>query len=216
MQALEDIKEVQRRESPGKRPQPLAFHNGLLWVGSWETDKLYGMDPQSWAVVNEVAAPGRPYGIAPFDGSLYVVVALGEDDDRYLFRFRPEVGFDNKLPCPDLTGSHLAADDRDLYLCQQGLRRILVIDTNVTVKREIALPTRIGGFNLGPGAQGFILSGDEEWENLKLAQIDLRQSAPPVGDVVAAVPFEARGLAYDGSAWWTCEREASEIVSFTT
>ncbi len=216
MQDLEVVKEVQRHASPGKRPQPLAFHEGQLWLGSWETNNLYAVDPRSWAVRKEVPAPGKPFGIASLGESLYVVISL-DDDDRYLFRFDPAQGFDlgSKTACPDFTGSHLAANEGKLYLCQQGLRRILVMDRGATVEREIALPTRIGGFNFGPDAKGFILSGDEEWENLKLAQIDLRESAPPVGEIVAGVPFDARGLAFDGTAWWSCEREASEIVSFT-
>ncbi|MFY9720421.1 MAG: hypothetical protein WAK16_12350 [Candidatus Cybelea sp.] len=215
MQALQDIKEVQRRQSPGKRPQPLAFHDGRLWLGSWETDKLYAVDPQTWAVLKEVPAPGKPFGIASFGGSLYVVVAL-DDDDRYLFRFDPAQGFDltSKTACPDFTGSHLAAAGGKLYLCQQGKQRILVIDTKATVEREIALPTRCGGFNFGPGGEPFMISADEEFESLAFARIDLRESKPSA-EVIAGVPFDARGLAFDGTAWWSCEREASEIVSFT-
>jgi hypothetical protein len=212
---MQDVKEVQRRRSPGARPQPLAFHNGRLWLGAWETDKLYAVEPRTWTTVQEVAAPGKPFGMASFGESLYVVVAL-EDDDRYIFRFSPEQGFDlaSKTACPDFTGSHIAADDRNLYLCQQGKQRILVIDTNVRVKRDIALPARCGGFGFGADGEAFMLSGDAELENLKFARIDLQESRPLV-QPLAAVPFEARGLAYDGTSWWTCEREASEIVNFT-
>ncbi len=211
---MQTIEEVQRQRSPGGRPQPLAFHKGLLWIGSWETDRLYAMDPEKWTLAQEVASPGRPYGLASVGDSLFVVVAL-DDDDRFLFRFTPDGGFDasSKSPCPDVTGSHLAADGSSLYLCQQGRQRILAIDDRANALREIALPDRCGGFAFqAPGNCDFI-SADEEFENLELASIDLSESAPSA-DPIATIPFDARGLTFDGTLWWTCNREEGEIVAF--
>jgi DNA-binding beta-propeller fold protein YncE len=211
---MQNVKEVRRRPSPATRPQPLAFHNERLWMGSWDTDKLYAIDPRRWSVVEEIAAPGKPYGIASFQGNLAVVVALG-DDDRYLYRCSPGRGFDpeSKTACPDFTGSHLAADGSTLYLCQQGRQRILALDASGAIQREIALPTRCAGFGFGPADATFMISGDAELENLTLAGIDLRESTP-AATPLAAIPFDARSLAFDGAAWWTSHREASEIVAF--
>jgi hypothetical protein len=213
---MQNVKETQRHPSPGARPQPLAVHGGHLWVGSWETEKLYAIDPKSWSVATEFAAPGRPYGIAPFQGGLSVVVAIG-DDDRYLYRCDPQRGFDpgSGIACPDFTGSHLAADDRALYLCQQGNRRILVLNAAGAVQREVSLPARCAGFGFGPGGESFMISGDEEFENLELARLNLDESAPSARPV-AAIPFDARALAFDGTQWWTSHRDANEIVAFTT
>jgi hypothetical protein len=211
---MQTIKETQRRQSPGGRPQPLAFHDGLLWVGSWETGKLYGLDARQWTVQREADAPGRPYGLASLDGTLRVVVAL-DDDDRYLFRFTPEGGFDasSKTPCPDFTGSHLASDGSTLYLCQQGKRRILELDDRGQVRREIALPTRCGGFAFRAPGDCRMLSADEEFDNLSFARIDLKKDAPAV-EQIAPINAEARALTFDGEVWWTSYREENDVVAF--
>lgn len=213
---MQNVQEQQRRPSPAARPQPLAFYRGHVWMGSWDTDRLYAINPKTWSVEDEVAAPGRPYGIAPFGDGLSVVVSIGADDDRYLYRFVPGKGFDpaSKTACPDFTGSHLAADGGELYLCQQGNKRILVLDASAAVQREIALPTRCAGLGFGASGESFVISADEEFENLAMARFDLRASAPAL-EPIATVPFDARALTFDGAAWWTSEREAGEIVSFT-
>jgi len=213
---MQPVKEASRHSSPGSRPQPLAFHGNVLWMGSWDTDRLYAIDPQRWQVVEEVAAPGKPYGIAVWGDALRVVVSIGEEDDRYLYRFVPGKGFDSesKTPCPDFTGSHLASNGTTLYLGQMGNRRILALGENDSVLREIALPTRCGGFGFRDGTL-YMISADDEFENLQLATLDVRVTDPALAPV-AAIPFDARSLAFDGKLWWTSHREASEIVSFTT
>jgi len=212
---MQNVKELQRHRSPGSRPQPLAFLEKRLWVGSWDTDHLYAIDPLKWSVVEEVSAPGKPYGIASFGNELRVVVSIGEDDDRYLYRFVPGQGFDpeSKTACPDLTGSQLVSDGTTLYLGQMGNRRILALDASGSVLREIPLPTRFGGMGFGEGTF-YIIAADDEFENLQLATLDLQLGKPDIVPV-AAIPFDARSLAFDGNAWWTSHREASEIVSFT-
>jgi len=215
-QTMQTMKELERHASPGGRPQPLAFHEGTLWVGSWDTKNLYAIDPKTWSVLDEVAAPGQPYGLASLAGELRVVVSIGEEDDRYFYRFVPGKGFDaeSKTPCPDLTGSHLATDGSTLYLAQMTYQKILAFDAHGSVLREIALPTRSGGFGFGKGAF-YMISADDEFENLQLATLDITLDRPqPV--FVAAMPEEARSLAFDGTAWWTNLRERNEMVSFTT
>ena len=212
---MQNVTERSRRASPAGRPQPLAFYGKTLWMGSWDTDRLYAIDPNAWTVTDEVVAPGKPYGLAVVGSEMRVVVSIG-DDDRYLFRFVPGKGFDesSKTPCPDFTGSHLASDGTTLYMAQMGLRRIVTLDGAGTIVREVALPTRIGGMGFGPGGF-YVISTDEEFENLKLATFDVASNEPKLAPI-ADIPFDgARSIAYDGSAWWTSDREASEIVSFT-
>ncbi|HTA40055.1 MAG TPA: hypothetical protein VK760_13310 [Candidatus Acidoferrales bacterium] len=214
---MQNVTERSRHAAPGGRPQPLAFNGTTLWAGSWDTNSLFAIDPKTWTVTDEVAAPGKPYGIAVTGAEMRVVVAIGEEEDRYHFRFHPGKGFDesSKTACPDFTGSHLAFDGKTLYMAQMGLRRIVTLDDAGTIVREIALPTRIAGMGFGP-AGFYLISGDEEWENLKLATFDIASNDPKLAPI-AAIPFDgARALAYDGSAWWTSDREVSEIVSFTT
>jgi hypothetical protein len=212
---MHTITELARLPSPGARPQPVAILKGILWVGSWETNELYAIDPASWKTIEAVPAPGRPFGIAPIDGILRVVVSDGgEADDRYLYRFLPGKGFDegSKTACPDFTGSHLAAKDNVLYLGQMHNRRILALDSSDRIAREIPLPTRCGGFGFGPSGNFYLIAADEEFERLELATLDLEK--PDGVTVVAPIDFGARGLAFDGNAWFTSDREASQIVSF--
>lgn len=212
---MHDVKELSRRTAPATRCQPLALLGNSLWVGSWDTHHVYAIDPKTWTVTEDVAAPGQPYGLATVGDELRVVVSLGEDDDRYLYTFVPGKGFDeaSKAPCPEFNGSHLAADGTTLYLCQATNGRIVELDASAKIVREIALPSRCAGMGFGPG--GFhIIAADEEFENLQFATLDLSQSKPDIAPI-AGIPFDARALVFDGSAWWTCEREASEIVSFS-
>lgn len=212
--ATHRIHELTRRQSPAGRPQPLALYEGLLWMGSWETNHIYGIDPQTWDVKADVAAPGQPFGIAPLGGVLHVVVSLGgNDDDRYLFRFVPGRGFDSnsQTPCPDLTGSHLASDGKQLFLGQMHNKRIVTLDAQTQITREIPLPTRCGGFGFAPDGTLYMISADEEFEKLELATLSLDGEMA----VLAPIDFGARSLAHDGKSWYTCDREAGYIVSFS-
>jgi hypothetical protein len=212
---MQTVEELNRRPSPATRPHPLAFAGGLLWMGSWDTDRIYAIEPQAWSVRKEIEAPGKPYGITGYGDELRVVVAHDEDD-RYLYRLVPDRGFDlaSKTPCPDLTGSYLAAAGSTIYLGQMTLRRILVLRSDTTVEREIALPTRCAGFGFGPGGRFYMISGDLELEHLRFGTLDISRS-PAQFESIRPLPDEARSLAYDGSRWWTCLRDANEIASFT-
>ena len=213
---MQAIKEHQRRPSPGARPQPLAFFKTSLWIGSWGTKHVYETDPQTGRVIQDIPAPGTPYGLAVSGGELRAVVSDdGEADDRYLYRIQASGGFDSssKVACPDLTGSHLAADGDVLYLAQMHSRRLLVIGPDGATQRAIALPSRIGGMGFRDGTL-YVIATDEEFENLRFATLDVSSEQGKIAEI-GVIPFDARSLAFDGTAWWTCHREASEIVSFT-
>ncbi len=211
---MQTSREITNRPSPGGRPQPLAFVAGSLWVGCWDTASLYALDTASWTVREEIALPGKPYGLAGYRDALYVVVSLGEDDDRYAFRIVPGEPFDaaTRVACPDLTGSHLASHGDTLYLTQQSYRRVLAIDSHARAEREIALPTRCAGMAFDGNACR-IIAADDEFDELTFAALDLESNEARV-EPISAIDPEARGLAFDGSAWWTCHRERSRIVSF--
>ena len=210
---MKEIKELARRPSPAGRPQPLAYRDQTLWIGSWETNELYAVDPQSWKVRAAVAAPGKPFGMAFLGDELRVVVS-NDDDDRFFYRFVPGKGFDaaSKTPCPEHTGSHLASDGTTLYLTQLHLRRMLAFDANGTVLRTIALPTQCGGIGIRDGVV-YMISTDAEFENLTLATLDIEAPAPQATPI-AALPDEARALTFDGNTWWTSLRERNELLAF--
>lgn len=185
-------------------------------MGSWDTDRLYAIDPQTWSVRSEIESPGRPYGITAYGNELRVVVAHGEEEDRYLYSVRPDRGFDldSKTPCPDLTGSFLAADESTLYLGQMTYRRILVMEDDLAVRREIALPTRCAGLGVGRHGRFYMISGDDELEHLQFGTLDITQDTPQF-EAIRALPDEARSLAFDGARWWTCLRDLNEIATFS-
>ena len=212
MQAAHDL---QRYPSPAAQPHPLAYANGGLWIGSWETNHLYLVDPQTRSVKAELDAPGKPFGIAAMGDELRVVISHGEDDDRFLYRATAD-GFDldSKLPCPDFTGSYMAFDGSTLYLGQMTLHRIVALRADATVQHEIALPTRCAGLGFGADGRLHMISGDAELEHLKFGTLDISQ-AKGVFSEIAPLPDEARSLAYDGSRWWTCLRDLNELASFT-
>jgi hypothetical protein len=112
-----------------------------------------------------------------------------------------------------MTGSHLASDGTTLYLAQMTYKRILAFDATGNILREIALPTKIGGMGFGAGTF-YVISADDEFEKLELATLDPKLDTPQMAPL-ADIAFDARSLAYGGGRWWTCHREASEIVSFT-
>lgn len=214
---MQTTEQLNRFPSPATRPHPLAYRDGSLWMGSWDTDRIYVIDPQTWTVRNEIQAPGRPYGLTVFGDELRAIIAHGEEEDRYLYRLLPDRGFDleSKTPCPDHTGSHIAAKDSTIYLGQMGFHRILAMRPDWTIEREIELPTpRCAGFGFGPDGRFYMTSADEEFENLAFGTFDVAGDQSQF-ESIRPLPEEARSLAYDGARWWTCLREANEIASFT-
>lgn len=183
-------------------------------MGSLDTGAIYEIDPATWQVRSETAAPGKPYGMAVLGGVLRVVVSIGEEDDRYLSTFVPGKGFDDgKIALPELSGSHLASDGSALYLLQIGKRQIVTLDERGAVTKESPLSRRLAGIGYAEGKL-YGLAGDEEFEHVHLATVDLR-GAEAVVTEVASISDEARALTYDGNAWWTSYRDEGQIGSFT-
>jgi hypothetical protein len=213
---MQTTQELDRRPSPAAQPHPLTYRDGFLWMGSRVTDRIYAIDPKTWSVHKEFETPGKPYGITTFGDELRVVIAHGEEEDRYLYRLIPDRGFDleSKTACPDFTGSYIAAQGSTIYLGQLGLHRILLLNSDATVQREIPMETRFAGLAFGPGGDLYIISADEEFENLKFGTLDVAQS-PPRFESIRPLPDAARSIAYDGTRWWTCLRDEDEIASFS-
>lgn len=183
-------------------------------MGSWETDRVYVMDPQTLQVREEIQAPGRPYGMAAIGDEVLAVVAHGEEDDRYLYRVR-HGAFDlaSKTPCPDLTGSFIATRGSTIYLGQMHYQRILEMNSDYSIRRQIALPTRCSGFAFGPDGRFCMISADAEFENLSFGTLDVTQDSPRF-ESIRSLPDAARSLVHDGSRWWTSLRDANEIATF--
>lgn len=213
---VEAIEEVARRPSPAPKPQSLAFDGELLWMGSLETQRLYAIDPRTWAVREEAQAPGRPIGMTVVGDELRVVSSETEEDHRIIRKFIPGHGFkkDGAISCPDDTGSFLGYDGDLLYVSQFYNRKIISVDDHGHFGTPISAPHDICGQVVVDGCFYLITTDDEETEDYFLTRIDAR-NGKAVSEDIARVPFRARALAYDGRRFWTNHREQHEIVAFT-
>lgn len=212
MEQIAAIDEVLRLPSPAPRPQALACAGEHLWMGSWETERIYGIDRAHFTVFEERPAPGKPVSLVAVGEELRGVLSEGgEDDHRFIRRYIPGHGFKDhdKIPCPDDTGSFLAYDGTSLWLSQRYNRRILLIDGNANIRREIVADGQILGMTFADGALYTSL-----WFG--------KDGGPKIGrvngdrvDVVATLPYAAVSLTYDGHRFWCNEPKTTSIIAFT-
>lgn len=211
---MNDVVEALRLPSPAPRPQALAFDGDKLWMGSIETDRIYALNPRQWTLIEEDKVPGKPWGMTVVGDELRVVCGVGEDDDRVIKRFVPGHGFKSTgtIECPDATGSQLSYDGSWLYLSQWYNRRILGLDEQGNVVREIAVPHQICGQCYVDGSFYLVTTEDEESGEYFLTRVSANGERR--SEDLARIPFAARALAFDGSRFWTNHREANQIVAF--
>jgi outer membrane protein assembly factor BamB len=209
------VEELMRLPSPAPKPQSIAFDGDTLWMGSRETRRLYALDPNTWTVREEAAAPGTPWGMTVVGDELRVLLGVTEDDNRVIRRFVPGHGFKSTdtLPCPDDTGSQLSYDGDRLYVSQWYNKRILALDETGAVGTTVPVPHGICGQVIVNGRFYCITTDDEDGGAYWLTRVDARGETIASEDL-AVVGFRARGLAYDGERFWTNHREADQIVAF--
>ncbi|HEY9179617.1 MAG TPA: hypothetical protein VIO32_02795, partial [Candidatus Baltobacteraceae bacterium] len=164
---------------------------------------------------DEGEAPGGPFGMTMVGDELLVVIGTGENEnDRYICRFIPGHGFkSDRLACPDLTGAQLAFDGETVFLSQAHYRKIVALDAQGRITREIPLDRIPLGMTIARGSF-YLITSDAEFENLEFASLDPGEQAPRLV-ALAGIPFDARGLSYDGAQFWTSHRDDNQIVAFT-
>lgn len=213
---MDRIEEVLRLASPAPRPQSLAYDGTVLWMGSIATERIYALDPTHWTVGDEVAAPGKPWGMTVVGDELRVLCGEAPDDNRFIRRFVPGHGFKEtaRVPCPDDTGSHLSYDGERLYVSQWYNKKIIALDDDGVAGTTLAAPHGICGQVIVDG-RFYLASTDDEAnaEAYVLTRLDARADRVVATDI-ARIGFAARGLAFDGARFWTNHREANEIVAF--
>jgi len=209
------INEIERRVSPAPTPQALAWHNDELWFGSRDLRRIYRIDAKSWKVLDDVEAPGIPWAAVSAGDALWFTLGEGEDDDRYLRRYLPGEGFADtpRIPCPELTGSYLSYDGKNLYLSQWYNHRILKLESNGNIVSEIVIGAEISGHAFVDGLIYVLRGTEQNGGDWRLARLDPTEQKPTIRDV-AKVPFQCRSLAFDGSHFWTNFREGDRIVRF--
>jgi hypothetical protein len=215
MSELPFIVERKRLPSPAATPQALTSDGKRLWMGSRDLRRIYQIDPEKWTVEDERDAPGVPWAAIAAGEELWFTLGEGPDDDRYLRRYSAGQGFsEERIPCPDFTGSYLSYDGEHLHLSQWYKHRILKLDGKGSILREIPIHAEICGHVFVDGVI-YVLRGTEQGEgDWRIARLDPREETPDI-DELARVPFQCRSLTFDGESFWTNHREADRIVSFT-
>jgi sugar lactone lactonase YvrE len=218
MQTLSEIEELFRVPSPAPANQALAVDGTTLWMGSLETQRIYGVDSRQGRVFEENPAPGRPIGMCVTGDELRVVCSEnGKEDNRFIRRYIFGHGFKEKekIACPDDTGSFVAFDGDLLYLSQRFNKRILVIDEKGHILRVVAeLPREITGMTIFGGCFYLATSSGVDSGDYRITKVDARKPGPPEIVDLATVPFEARSLCHDGQRFWTNQRWEKQFVAF--
>ena len=208
------IIERRRLASPAITPQALAWHSNALWMGSRDLRRIYKIDTEKWTIVHETDAPGIPWAAVSMGDVLRFTIGEGPDDDRYLRSYDPANGFgEDRIACPEFTGSYLSFDGEHLYLSQWYKQRILKLDASGNILRVIDVGAEICGHVFVDGSIYVLRGVEKPNEDWFIARLDPQQETPDVKDI-ARVPFACRSLTYDGANFWTNHRAANEIVSF--
>lgn len=210
---LPKIQELMRVPSPAPSPQALAFDGEHLWMGSWDTQRIYGIQPQRFTVFEEANCPGRPVGAVAVGDELRVVCGEGVEDDRYIRRYIPGHGFkmNEKVPCPDFTGSFLAFDGLHLWLSQRFDKRVLELSAEYGVQRVIPMDAQIIGIVLKGQTLYLSTWHGKDGGGCKIARTVLGSEKV---EYVASVDFAAISLTHDGTRFWTNDHRGTAIVAF--
>ncbi len=212
---MNDIQELKRLASPAPKPQSLVWDGPNLWMGSRETRGIYKINPVTWTVSWECAAPGIPWGMTVVGQELRVICGETANDNRIIRRCVHGQGFDEKfaLPCPDDCGSQLGYDGQRLHLSQWYPKKVLRLGADGKVERTINVPHGICGQVFVGGLIYLVTTDAEETNEYCLTRVDPRPATPKIDDL-ARIPFAARALAFDGKNFWTNHREQNQIVCF--
>jgi hypothetical protein len=213
-QTLSSIQELLRMPSPCPSPMGIACDGTDLWIGSLETDRIYGLRADQGTVFEEAQAPGTPFGITVTGDALRVVTSEGDDGDRYIRKYIMGKDFKSeRIACPDKTGSFIAYDGDRLYLSQRDKQTILELDDAGSVLRTIPVPRQITGMVVVAGKFYLVTTPDRESDDYRLLCLDARKDQPEVHEL-ASIPFRGRSLAFDGTKFWTNFMDGNELVAF--
>jgi hypothetical protein len=204
-----------RFPSPAPAPQALAWDGSKLWMGSRDLSRIYAIDPKEERVLEEKEPPGIPWAAVATNGTLCFTIGEGPNDDRYIRRFVPKIGFSetDRIACPEFTGSYLSYDGESLYLSQWYKHRILKLDANGNIIRVIDVGAEVSGHAFVDGIIYVLLGTEQNGESWTIARLDPREEKPEVKDI-AVVPFACRSLTFDRELFWSNYRAKDAIISF--
>jgi len=211
---LPPIKEVLRIPSPCPAPIGIAYDGSNLWLGSVETDRIYAINPLHGSLQEEWPSKGTPYGMAAIGDELRVIVGDPIEDQRSIARVIVGHGFKrDMIPCPDYTGGWLAYDGDFLFVAQRFNKRIFELDETGAVRRTIPVAREVTGMTIVDGHFYLMTTESKEVDDYRLVRMDAH-GPEPVTTELASLPFIARGLAFDGTRFWTNIRSENTVVAF--
>lgn len=209
---------IEQRRIPSHMPMPqaLAWHEGMIWMSSRDLPRIYQLDPQSWEIRAEMETPGIAWAAVSAGDHLYFTLGQGAEDDRYVWRFVPGSGFEERalFACPEFAGSYLSHDGAHLYLSQWYKKRILQMNESGEIMRTIDVGGEICGHVFVDGNIYLLRGHEHPTEEWSIARLDPREATPAVTDL-ARVPFASRSLVHDGEKFWSNHRQANETIAFT-
>jgi hypothetical protein len=145
-------------------------------------------------------------------GSIVMTCGEGPDDNRRIHRYVPSDGFDSLvIDCPGDAGSHLAMYGGRILLGQWYNKQLLLLNDDGSISHTWNSPHEICGVAVIDDVAVLLGTDEEENGTYYMTRVDLRTGT---ADDLASVPFRARGLAWDGSRFWTNHREADRTVTF--
>lgn len=215
---MDEITDLERHPSPTVTPQALAWDGKELWLSSRDLGTLYRIEVASWKATEEVTPPGVIWAAVATNDGWRFTIGEGPDDDRYVYRYAAGDGFTKLFACPEFAGSYLSFDGEHLYLSQWYKGHLLEYDAAGKMLREIQAGPEICGHTYTDGKL-YVLRGrenkdaPEKGEEWRISRLDPREKEPAVEDL-AAIPFAARSLAFDGARFWSNHRAANETISF--
>ena len=209
---MKPIVELDRLVSASPEPHSVAVRGKDVWIASRATRRIDVMEREPWRKTGEIEPPGMPWGMNFGGGAIVMTCGEGADDDRRVRRYVPGEGFDSlEIDCPGDAGSHLAMYGGRVLLGQWYNKKLLLLEDDGTVTHAWNAPHEICGVAVIDDMAALLGTDEEENGEYYLSRLDLRTGV--AGDL-ATVPFRARGLAWDGSRFWTNHREADRTVTF--
>jgi len=213
---LPDLAEIVRIPAPAPRPQSLAHDGESLWLGSFETGHIYGIDPKHGRVFEKAPSPGKPIGSTCVGDELrFVISENGENDNRFIRRFVPGHGFKSHeaLACPGDTGSFLAYSGKRLWLSQRYNKCVIELDASARPIRTIDVGEEILGL-AWVGERLYVSTWlGKDRGGCRIAYIE-PSAATPTLVFAAQSPFVGVSLARDGNRLWTNDFKNGSIVAF--
>jgi len=214
---MKNVVELHRLASPFPKPQAIYVDGATLWLSSRLTRKVYALDRATLKVTWECVVPGNDtvWGLTKHGDALYAVCGVDavDVDERRIRRIVPRQGFDPafSVPTPDGMGSHLSHDGATLVLSQWYPQKLISIGADGKAGRVLRTPHQVVGHCFAPGAFFLATTTDEESNEYFVERLDPRTGE---AKTLGRLGFSARGLAFDGTNFWTNHRDADQIVCF--